>query len=58
MSYLEALRANIEDGTAWNKFYENRPANMDRTIDEIINAMSVVELLEAIDAIDQERAAA
>jgi hypothetical protein len=45
---LERLRKSVEDGTDWDKFYEQRPSDMDDRIDAIINSFSNVELLEHI----------
>ena len=52
---LERLRESVEDGTAWDKFHEQRPVDMDERIDEIINGWSNVELLEQIAALAPEQ---
>jgi hypothetical protein len=51
---LKRLRESVEGGTAWDKFYEQRPVDMDERIDEIINGWSNVELLEQITALANE----
>lgn len=50
MGYLESMRADIEDELCLSG---EHPADRVEKINDRINAMSVVELLERIDGIDE-----